>query len=222
MPIKTSPTHPANANITLVGGAAFEVADLHAAIDHAPHIIAADSGADRAMAAGVIPRTVIGDMDSRTMLLPDSVEILAIEEQDSTDFEKCLRLADAPLTIAVGFLGGRLDHSLAAFHALLAHAERRIILIGETDIAFAAPLEWRATLEIGTRISFFPLHPCSALTSSGLRWPIDGLDLAVGSRIGTSNITNASDVSATFGTAGCVTILPKHSLNRVVASFNTV
>ncbi len=216
MPIKTSQND--NPNITLVGGAAFERNDLITAISHAPYVVAADSGADRALAAGVVPRKVIGDMDSRTAALPSGVDVFLVEEQDSTDFEKCLRLTDAPLTIGCGFLGGRLDHSLAALHALISGAGRRVILIGEEDIVFASPLNWEIQLDIGTRISFFPIHPCKAKRSSGLRWPIDGLEFEAGHMIGTSNMAERSTVRADFENRGCVTILPKSWLAAAVIS----
>ena len=49
---------------TLVGGAPVTIRTLEEALRHAPRLIAVDGGADAALAAGMIPETVIGDLDS--------------------------------------------------------------------------------------------------------------------------------------------------------------
>lgn len=208
--------------VTLVGGGPFAPADLNAARDIGQIVIAADSGADQALALGVTPELVLGDMDSMVGPLPDHVEIRQITEQDSTDFEKCLLTVDAPLYIGVGFLDGRLDHTLAAMHTLIANVGRRVILIGAEDIVFAAPRAWQANIDPGTRLSLFPLAPCRGVASTGLRWPIDGLAFAAGTRIGTSNEVTNSPVSLAFDAPGMVVILPKTCLSEIVASLRVI
>ena len=104
--------------------------------------VAADSGADRLLKLGVVPQAVIGDMDSisdqaRAEIPLDRQHLVG--EQLTTDFDKALRLIEAPLVLALGFAGARLDHGLAAMATLVARAERRCILIGPQDLAFAAP-----------------------------------------------------------------------------------
>jgi len=91
----------------------------------------------------VTPDAIIGDMDSIRSDIDESVTTVSIAEQNSTDLEKALRSIDAPLLLGIGFLGGRLDHTLAAMHALVAAADRKVILIGAEDVVFAAPLAWR-------------------------------------------------------------------------------
>ena len=49
-----------------------------------------------------------------------------IAEQETTDFDKVLRSVAAPLAIAVGFSGGRLDHELAVLNCLLTRPDRRL------------------------------------------------------------------------------------------------
>ena len=48
----------------------------------------------------------------------------AVGEQETTDLEKCLYSVEAPLFLGVGFLGGRVDHQLAAMNALVKYAGR--------------------------------------------------------------------------------------------------
>ena len=94
-------------------------------------LLAADGGLNAAMEAGLLPQIVIGDMDSATGLdhLPNSVRQIRLSGQDDTDFEKCLKLIDAPLIIGIGFLDGRFDHSLAAMDALARLSHDRPVLL---------------------------------------------------------------------------------------------
>ena len=174
--------------VTLVGGAPVVPGDLDWAIGRAPRLVAADGGAETLVLAGHTPEAVIGDLDSlsdavRTALPQDIVH--QVTDQDSTDFEKCLSRINAPLIIGLGFLGARLDHSLAALSSL-ARCPAPCILLGPSDVAFAAPAVLRLDLPVGTRVSLFPMRPSEG-RSEGLRWPIDGLRLDPSGRIGTSN-----------------------------------
>ena len=104
-------------------------------------VLAADGGLNSAINEGLFPQMVIGDMDSVTNLdqLPVSVRQIRLSGQDDTDFEKCIRLINAPLIVGLGFMDGRLDHSLAALDAMarLEH-DRPVLLAGSNDIVLAA------------------------------------------------------------------------------------
>jgi len=103
--------------VTLLGGGEHDPADLVLALSRAPVLVAADGGADRALAAGYAPVAVIGDLDSISEVahrdLPPDI-IHHIPEQSSTDFEKALQRISVPGMIAVGVTGYRMDHELAA------------------------------------------------------------------------------------------------------------
>ncbi len=203
--------------VTLVGGAPVAPEDLQWAAARAPRVIAADSGADTVILAGQTPEAVIGDLDSvsdRTRTsLPQGV-LHHIADQDSTDFEKCLSLIDAPLIVGLGFLGARIDHTLAAL-SCLARNPAPCILLGPSDVAFAAPAALRLDLAPGTRVSLFPMRPTEG-RSEGLRWPIDGLRLDPSGRIGTSNeATGAVYLEA----EGLLVLLPRSERDVAVRVF---
>ena len=83
------------------------------------------------------PRAVIGDMDPIGTLdqLGTSIELIHQAGQDDTDFEKCLKLIDAPLIVGFGFLGARNDHMLAVLHTLASLTDSRpVILVGQDDV----------------------------------------------------------------------------------------
>lgn len=183
-PVLTAP-----GGVTLVGGGAVGPDDLAEALALAPTLAAADSGADAALAAGHVPAAVVGDLDSISAAARAAIpaaRIHHIAEQDSTDFQKCLRRIAAPFVIAVGFAGRRLDHTLAALTVLAQEDTRPVVMIGPEDIAFRAPPRLVLPVAAGTRLSLWPLGPARG-TSRGLRWPIDGIDFAPGGRVGTSN-----------------------------------
>lgn len=204
--------------VTLAGAGPFDADSLHTAMGLAPRVVAADGGADSLAALGVVPEAVIGDMDSLRGSVPDKATVISVTEQETTDFEKCLMRIDAPFCIGVGFSGGRLDHTLAALSVLLAHPDKRVVLLGDTDVTFVAPPRWTMPITPGARVSFYPLLPCRGVASSGLRWSVEGLEMRAGGQIGTSNEAIATQVSASFDPVGAVTILPKRYLGPVIES----
>ncbi|MBJ3761215.1 thiamine diphosphokinase [Maribius pontilimi] len=204
--------------VTLVGGGPCESADIDAALVRAPYLVAADGGADWVRAAGRQPELVLGDMDSisdlaRAELPPEA--LVHIPDQDTTDFEKCLQRISAPLILAVGFLGGRFDHSLAAC-TTLSRFDGRCILLGREDIVFAVPASLELDLAPGTRVSLYPMARVGG-RSEGLEWPIDGLTLEPAGRIGTSNRATGP-VRLDFHAPGMLVIVPRGALDRVIAA----
>lgn len=206
--------------VTLVGGGPASAADFRLAIARAPRILAADGGADRALAAGYRPEAVVGDFDSisdmaKAVLGAD--RLFPIPEQMTTDFDKALRSVDAPFTLALGFTGARIDHGLAVFNTLVRHADRRCLVIGPRDVVFHAPAVLDLTLKPGDRLSLFPLRAVTG-RSRGLEWPIDGLDFAPDGMIGTSNRVTARRVRLEMDGTGMLVILPRGRLDAALRS----
>lgn len=211
--------------VTLVGGGALDDEAISLARRYTSATVAADGGANRFRP----PRrqderspldAVIGDMDSiadiEAWRAVPGCKVMPILEQDSTDFEKCLYSVAAPLYLAVGFLGARLDHSLAVLHSLIAFSDRSIILLSDHDAVFLSPVSWRARLTPGDRVSLFPLRPVRGVRSAGLEWPIDDLALQIGERIGTSNRVTEADVALSFNRRGVLVILDRERLDTAV------
>lgn len=199
--------------VTLAGGAHFSRELLAFALGFAPFAVAADSGADRLLRLGCEPRAVIGDLDSISPGARARLEgrLFPIAEQITTDFDKALRSISAPFVLGLGFMGGRLDHELAALSSLARHAHQRCLLLGPRDLAFLAPPEMTLRLRPGSRLSLFPLGPVTG-ESEGLRWPLQGLDFAPMGMIGTSNEVSAPEVRLRFDRAGMIVILPRLAL----------
>jgi len=203
--------------LTLLGGGPTHFSHVKQALKRAPILVAADGGAELALAADLPIHAVIGDMDSisaasRAALPPD--RLYHIAEQDSTDFAKCLRSISAPAILAVGFTGGRLDHQLAACTTLVNFPNKTVLMLSEEDVCFLCPLEFEIALPKGTRFSLFPMAQMAG-TSDGLQYPIDGLALSPATRVGTSNMVTGP-VRLSFESREMLVILPLDCLDTVL------
>lgn len=179
----------ADQGVTVIGGGLVAGSDLQDARSVAPVLVAADGGADHLLQFGMTPDWVIGDLDSLSdsarQMIP-TAQIVEVAEQDSTDFEKCLSRISAPFVIAVGFAGLRLDHTLAALSVMARGGWPPVIMLASDDLVFVAPPRIDLPLLPRTRVSLYPMGPARG-KSSGLVWPIDGLEFAPAGRVGTSN-----------------------------------
>jgi thiamine pyrophosphokinase len=176
--------------LVIVGGGTVDRELLRDLYLSGGHLIGADGGADEIVAAELMPEAIIGDFDS--LVAPDGwlgrTRLLRIPEQDTTDFEKALYSTSAPVTVALGMTGKRLDHTLAALDAVARYgAERVIVLVDEADIAVALTGPFEFEVGEGERVSVHPLAPVRFKRSFGLKYPLDGIKLAPGERTGTSN-----------------------------------
>jgi thiamine pyrophosphokinase len=206
--------------VTLVGGGELAPDTLAQARDLAPVLAAADGGVRHLLGAGLMPEAVIGDLDSidpaHLAALPPG-RIRRVAEQDSTDFDKSLRLIRAPFVVAVGFGGERIDHTLAGFATLARNARRACFWLSARDVAFLAPRALDLELPEGLRFSLFPLGPVRG-ESEGLRWPIGGMRFAPAGLIGTSNEVSAPRVRLRFSAARMLVILPAAQLGAAVSA----
>ncbi len=206
--------------ITLVGGGPVTRRDLAFATARAPVLVAADGGADRLLAAGLMPKAVIGDFDSLSEAGQRAIAAdrqFRIDEQETTDFDKALRSVNAPFVLALGVTGARLDHGLAALNALVRHQGCPCLVMSSRDVVFHAGAGVDLRLVVGDRLSLFPMAPVTG-SSGGLQWPIDGLRFAPGGMIGTSNIVSAPRVTLRFDQPGMLVILPRARLDAAISA----
>jgi len=176
--------------IAIVGGGTVDPALLVELDRRGVALVGADGGGDAIGDAGLMPAAIIGDLDS----LRDRsgwthrTRVIHMPDQITTDFQKTLRATSAPVTLALGMTGKRLDHTLAALSAVLQYApSRRLLLVDEMDVALAAvgPVSFEAVAR--ERVSIHPLLPVRFKVSTGLLYQMDGLLLEPGGLIGTSN-----------------------------------
>ena len=178
--------------------AAADVARWHRTGDR---LIAADGGARHALALGLTPHVVIGDMDS---LDADTQAQLARQgcclithppEKDETDLELALlHAAGEGVTeiVLLGALGGRLDQLLANILLLtlpdLAGVRVRLVHGGQEAFVLRGGEQTVIEGQIGDTVSLIPLlGDARGLHTQGLKWPLDGDTLLAGPARGVSN-----------------------------------
>lgn len=207
--------------VTLVGNGPIDGRQLGEALDLAPQAVAADGGGDVPLPGGARYLAVIGDMDSLgnpAGLRAAGVPVHTVAEQDTTDLEKCLYSVEAPLFLGLGFLGGRIDHELAALNVLAKYPDKRVVLVGAEDLCFVCQPDFAIELEKGTRVSLFPMGAVAGLVSEGLRWSVAGLRFEPGALVGTSNIAVGGTVRLGFDAPRMLVILPVPLLAAVAGT----
>lgn len=204
----------------MVGGGPVSKAELALALRFAPRIVAADSGADRVLAAGLTPEAVVGDFDSISAAARAAIPAArqhVIAEQATTDFDKALRSVEARFVLALGFTGARIDHSLAVLNGLVRHAGRVCVLVGSRDVVFHAPERLELQMRRGDRLSLFPMAAVTG-RSEGLEWPIDGIGFDPAGMIGTSNRVTARRVVLAMDQPGMLVILPRGRIGAALTA----
>jgi len=162
-------------------------------------VIAADSGLHVAAELALHVDVVVGDLDSAA---PDAVAVARqagarVErhpvDKDRTDLDLALAAASAAgahRVVVVGGGGGRLDHLLGNVLLLgsddYAHLELEALVSGARLLVVRRERELHG--EPGSLVSLLPLGgPARGVRTTGLRFPLDGDDLAAGSSRGVSN-----------------------------------
>jgi len=181
--------------VVLLGGGACSLSMLNSLLQRRYPLVVADGGANHLDLQSpdvqrIVPDAIIGDLDSleNRSRWESVTRIVEIEEQDTTDFEKCLYSVEAPRYLALGFSGKRLDHTLAALHVAAKYsADKQVLLIGTDDVVLMCRGARQFQLRRGVRFSIFPLEPVSFVASTGHKYPLNGLRLSPTTMIGTSN-----------------------------------
>lgn len=154
-------------------------------------MVGADSGGQTIADAGFTPDAIVGDLDSLVGVEAwrTKSRLIRVDDQDTTDFQKCLAYTRAPVTIGIGLTGGRFDHTLASLSAVTEYAgDRRIVLVDEEDIVVGIHGGCTFTVRPGDRVSVYPMTAIEFAGSRGLEYSLEGLRLEPGGRVGTSNV----------------------------------
>ncbi len=212
-----------NQPLTLVGGGEFSPYIFSKCLQVAPTLIAVDAGIKHLDVKKYLPEWIIGDLDTSIKLgvwEKKGAKIKNIEEQETTDFEKCLYSFEAPFFLANAFLGKRIDHSLASISIIVKMKNKKVILFGKKDILFHIENSIELDLKKGTRLSLFPIKKVSGVKSKGLKYDIKNIKFSPGNRIGTSNEVSETKVLIELDGPGMIIILPRNCFKDVIMKFN--
>jgi thiamine pyrophosphokinase len=153
------------------------------------------------------PHRIVGDMDSVetsvATMYRENKELGCFvddesENQDSTDFTKCLEAIvkhkpEIKRVFTLGALGGRLDHVLYNMKVLFDYPNLEIILIGDDSTAQAIPAG-KTVIKCESEYEkmwcgLVPLQGDARVSTTGLKWNLDGdiMSFNAGGLISTSN-----------------------------------
>ena len=147
-------------------------------------IIAADGGTRHALALGLLPAVVIGDLDSldadnRHSLEEQGVEIIQYPaDKDATDLELALLYARERgfnEILLIGALGGRLDQMLGNFSLLTDESlsDLDVRLDDGVEQVFFARKQAQVDGRSGDILSLIPWgNDVTILSTEGLRWSL--------------------------------------------------
>jgi thiamine pyrophosphokinase len=183
-------------------------------------MIAADGGLDTALAAGLSPELVVGDLDSASPSGLAQAERLGIPiarhpvDKDATDLELALDEAAARSpgrVLVLGSGGGRLDHLLAAVASLASARYAGVELDAILGSARIHVVRDERTLsgspgEIVTLLAFH--GPAEGVDTEGLRFPLRGETLEPGSSRGVSNVFASGEARITLTRGVLVAVRP--------------
>lgn len=210
--------------LVIVGGSALSP-DALIGLPADAYIIAADSGLDHALAAGLRPHLVVGDFDS---VKPETLALAAAEgieieqhspDKDNTDTELALAAARTSRATDVVLLGGggdRLDHSIAAITALGHQSMAAFTTVSarwDTTMisVLHAPRAITFATELDATFSLLALHgACSGIDVDGGLWPLSDAELQPGSSLGVSNRTTANELQIRVRTGVLTVVFPLH------------
>src|SRR5262245_38849532 len=184
---------------------------LAACAARAEVIVCADGGANRAYAAGLQPRFVVGDLDSvsaDTRRALTEAQFIYRPNQNATDLEKTLRFVqerEIQRALLVGIAGLRFDHQLVnlniaeKFCHVLELEVHDDFGIGSFIRGAGQPATIRYPSFAGQQISLIAFRRVRGIVTEGLKYPLAHEDLEWGVRDGLSNEALADAFAVTVG-----------------------
>ena len=171
-------------------------------VKQASTVICADGGANTALKMGITPDAIVGDLDSIHAEALVKFRRLAIHEDrndETTDLEKAITWAIRSkydhITV-VGAFGKRLDHTVGNLGVLPKFFPDAIVtLVDDSGELCYVGREYSFEAEKGDVVSLIPLNRCEGVSTSGLKYTLEGEVLELGVREGTSNVVVSSPVS---------------------------
>ena len=187
--------------VIFVNGEVVDPASLKRWLRPDDYLMAADGGTRHLLALGLLPRVIVGDLDS---LEPERVAQLQAQgvilerhpaRKDETDLELaiCRAIRDgAEEILLLGALGGRLDQTVANLLLLARRGWPVPIALAEGD-QLARVLRGGQSLTLtgppGSLVSAIPLSArVTGISYQGLEYPLEEATLTLGSTRGVSNV----------------------------------
>ena len=147
-------------------------------------VICCDGAADKLIGFGMAPHIIIGDMDSISDGTREQYasSMIRSDDQETNDLTKaveyCIRQGYASVSI-LGATGLREDHTLGNVSLMLEYYPRIAVrMISDFGIFFLVRSGEEVMSHPGDRISIFSIDNTVKVTSKGLKYPLNDLQLS--------------------------------------------
>ena len=195
----------------VLAGADVSLEQLGAWARSADVVIAADSGADRLLAAGVVPSRTIGDLDS--LKAEALANVILDPDQETTDCDKLLALAirlEYDEITLIGVEGDRLDHMISTLFSAW-KAPLRVRLALRTGQAWLIRGNLRVATEEDDVVSLMPLQACANVSLRGVAWPLRNVPMSPIQHHDGSGMVDgkAVEVDMAYGAAALFLLAPR-------------
>jgi thiamine pyrophosphokinase len=154
------------------------------ALKAADQLICCDGAANKLVSFGMSPHVIIGDLDSVSNEIREQYASLLIhsDDQSSNDLTKavhyCIEKGYPSLSI-LGATGLREDHTLGNISLMLEYFPRiEVRIISDFGIFFLVQSGEEVQSFAGEKISFFSIDNSICVTSKGLKYPLNDLQLS--------------------------------------------
>lgn len=153
-------------------------------LKQAERIICCDGAADKLVAYGLSPQVIVGDMDSVSEEIRKEYRSIMIssDDQESNDLTKAVRYCIEKGYSAVSILGAtglREDHTLGNVSLMLEYyPDIEVRMVSDFGVFFLVRSGERVKSFPGERVSIFSVDNRIRVSSSGLLYPLNQLQLS--------------------------------------------
>jgi thiamine pyrophosphokinase len=152
-------------------------------LEEADLIVCCDGAVEKLAAHGMTPGAIVGDIDSMLPELRQKYNSIIFHDpdQETNDLTKAVRLCVSrgiKEVVILGATGLREDHTLGNISLLIDYS-RLLNATMLTDTGSFRTFDHNVTISSipGQQVSLFSIDPGLAITSDGLRYPLDKLRL---------------------------------------------
>ena len=147
-------------------------------------LICCDGAADKLIAKGMSPQVIIGDMDSLSSEVSELYASLMIQsdDQETNDLTKAVHYCiekGYPSVTVLGATGLREDHTLGNISLMMEYYPRiEVQIISDYGVFFLTQSGEQVPTFVGEKISFFSIDNRVRVSSTGLKYALNDLQLS--------------------------------------------
>lgn len=165
-------------------------------LEWSPLVVVLDSAIERVIELGIKVDVLIGDFDrgfdsEKFKDLQFPIEIIKIEDQNSTDLDKAYNYLverKIPAANVVWATGRRADHTITNLTNVVKFADKlKIVLLDDYSKVFLLPKSFKKWYPKSTPVSLIPLGIVNGISTKNLAYSLKDESLELGLRTGSSN-----------------------------------